>query len=112
MIFAEDGALEKSTDVTNLLVDGFKISMETTGGDASWIKVNNDRHIRIIHYMVREGFLECNKHEKLCGASETSAEFYRCKLHIELDNTSPRFVWYSKIQAFVNSEPLNVIYTP
>ena len=32
----EDGALEKSTDVTNLLVDEFKISMENTGGDASW----------------------------------------------------------------------------
>ena len=41
MIFAEDGALEKSTDVTNLLVDDFRISMETTGGDASWINVNN-----------------------------------------------------------------------
>ena len=37
----EYGALEKSIDVTNLLVDDFRISMENTGGDASWIKVNN-----------------------------------------------------------------------
>ena len=29
----EYGALEKSTDVTNLLLDNFNISMETTDGD-------------------------------------------------------------------------------
>ena len=32
--FYTDGALEKSTVVTNLLVDNFIISMETTGVDA------------------------------------------------------------------------------
>ena len=37
----EYGALENSTDITNLLVDALKISMETTGGDASFINVNN-----------------------------------------------------------------------
>ena len=37
----EDISLENSTDVTNLLVDDFKICTETTGGDASWINVNN-----------------------------------------------------------------------
>ena len=37
----EDGALTNSTDVTNLLVYEFKISMEITGGDASWLNVNN-----------------------------------------------------------------------
>ena len=31
----EYGALEKSTDVTKLLVDYFNISMETTGGNES-----------------------------------------------------------------------------
>ena len=31
----EDDALEKLTDVTNLLVDYFNISMETTGVDES-----------------------------------------------------------------------------
>ena len=34
MIFDEDGALEKSTDVTNLLVDDFRTAMENNGGDA------------------------------------------------------------------------------
>ena len=29
----EDGELEKSTDITNLLVDDFIISMETNGGE-------------------------------------------------------------------------------
>ena len=33
--------LEKSTDVTNLLVNEYKISTETTVGDASWININN-----------------------------------------------------------------------
>ena len=33
--------LSNSTDITNLLVDPFKISMETTGGDASCINGNN-----------------------------------------------------------------------
>ena len=37
----EDSVLENSTDVTKLLVDDFKISMETTGGDASWINGKN-----------------------------------------------------------------------
>ena len=33
----KNGALLNSTYVTNLLVDEFKISMETNGGDASLI---------------------------------------------------------------------------
>ena len=38
MILDEDGALANSTDVTNLLVDDFRVS---TDGDASWINGNN-----------------------------------------------------------------------
>ena len=45
-------ALEKSTDTTNLIVDDFKISMETTGGDASWINGNNERDNIIINNMI------------------------------------------------------------
>ena len=37
----EYGTLEKSTDLTNLLVDDFIISMETNGGDASCLNGNN-----------------------------------------------------------------------
>ena len=40
-IVDEYGALVNSTYVTNLRVDKFKISTETTGGDASWLNGNN-----------------------------------------------------------------------
>ena len=53
----EDSALANSTDVTNLLVDEFKISMETTGGDAYWLNGKNERHNISIHNMVREYLL-------------------------------------------------------
>ena len=59
----EDIALASSTDVTNLLVDEFKIFMETTGGDASWINGNNERHNRSIHNMKRAGLPDSNQHE-------------------------------------------------
>ena len=49
----EDGALEKSTYVTNILVDEFNISMENTGGYASSLNGKNKIHTRIIHSMVR-----------------------------------------------------------
>ena len=59
----EDGALEKSADVTNLLVDDFIISMETSGGDEFWMNGNNERHNRSIHNMVIYGLLDSNKRE-------------------------------------------------
>ena len=37
----ENGAFKNSTDVTNLLIEEFKISMESTGGDASCINRKN-----------------------------------------------------------------------
>ena len=33
----EDGALEKSIDVNDLLVDDFDIALENTGEDSSWL---------------------------------------------------------------------------
>ena len=56
----EDGALEKSTDVNNLLADNFCISTKATGGDASWINRKNEIHNRIIHNMLRSGIIEVN----------------------------------------------------
>ena len=41
VIVDKNNALENSIDVTNCLVDEFRITMETTGGDASWINGNN-----------------------------------------------------------------------
>ena len=97
VIVDEDGSLVKSTDVTNLLVDYFRMSMESTGGDASWINVNNERHNKSIHKMFRAGLIDSNQHEnKWCCAAETSAEVYIFKLHISLHNNSPHFAWYDK----------------
>ena len=60
----EYGALEISTDFTNLLVEESKISMEITGGNASWINGNNERHSKSIHNMVGAGLLDSNQHAK------------------------------------------------
>ena len=64
MIVDEDDALSNSKDVTNLPVDDFNISKETTGGDASWLNGKNERHNKSIHIVVREGLLESNQHKK------------------------------------------------
>ena len=78
------GALEKSTDVTNLLVEEFKISMETTGGDAYWLNGKNEKHNRIIHNIVRSGLIYSNKHEnKWFCTSETSTEAHRWKSTVD-----------------------------
>ena len=75
------GSLENSTYFTNLLVDNFIISMETIGGDASWINLKNEIHNVIIH-------------KNFFCAAETSAEVYMCRLYSALDNTSNHFSWY------------------
>ena len=50
--------------------------------------------------MVRAVILYSNQHaNKWCCAAETSAEFHRWKIHSGLDNTSPHFEWYSKINS-------------
>ena len=61
----EDGTLEKSTDVTNLLNYDLIITMETTGGDSSWINGKNERHNRSINIMVISGLIDSNQHEKM-----------------------------------------------
>ena len=45
-------------------VDEFNISMETTGGYASWINESNKKHNRTINNMVRSGLIDSNQHEK------------------------------------------------
>ena len=59
----EYGSLENSTYVTNLLVDKFNISVETTCGDASYINVNNEQHSRSIHNIVRADLIDSNQYE-------------------------------------------------
>ena len=95
--YHEDVSLSKSIDVTKLLVDDFRISMETNGGDASWINGNNKQHNRIIYNILKEIILDSTQHEKKwCCESETPAEVYRCKIHSELDNISHNFSWYGR----------------
>ena len=97
LIVDKDSALSNSTDVTNLLFDDFKISMETTGSDDSWINVNNERHNRRIHNMLIAGLLDINNHKnKSCCAAETSEEVHRFRIQSAIDNISPNFAWYNK----------------
>ena len=71
--------------------------MEITGGDASWINGNIERHNRSIHNMVKSGLLDSNQHEnKWCCAAETSAEIHKCRIQSALYNKSPHFEWYGK----------------
>ena len=60
----EDGALENSTDVTNLLVDNLNIYLLNIGGGSSWINGKNEIHNINIHNMVISGLLEINQHSK------------------------------------------------
>ena len=56
------GAFANSTDVTKLPVDELKISIKTTGGDASWLNGKNEIHNRSIHNMVIAGLLDSIQH--------------------------------------------------
>ena len=94
----EDGALEKSTYITNILVDEFNIYMENTGWYASWLNGKHKIHTRSIHSMVREYLLDSNQYEnKWWYAVETSEEVYTCKLHSASEMTSPHLEWYVQI---------------
>ena len=71
--------------------------METTSDDASWLDRNIKWQDINTNNVVRSGLLGINQHEKKwCRAAETSDEVYRCKIHSELDNTSPHFSRYGK----------------
>ena len=59
----EDVTLSNSTDVNKLLVDNFRISMETTGVDESCINGNNEIKNIIIHNILIAVLLESNQHE-------------------------------------------------
>ena len=60
----KDGALSKSTDVTNLLVDDFSISIKTSGGGVAWLNKKNERRNKNIYNMFIAGLLDSNQHFK------------------------------------------------
>ena len=61
MRFDEDGALENSTDITNLLVVKFNISMETTGDDASCLNETiKDTEESLITWLYQALFIGIN----------------------------------------------------
>ena len=78
--------MENSTDITNLLIGEFEISMELPGGDTSWINGNNERHNISIHNMVIAGLIDSNKYENkwCCAAAAAAAEVHRCRIQSDL----------------------------
>ena len=83
--------------MTDLFVDEFNITLETTGGDSSRLNGEYKFHNISVHKMFISALVGINQHaKKWCCASETSDEVYRYKIHISIDNASYHFVWYSK----------------
>ena len=67
----------------------------------SWLGWRSGYHNRSIYNKVIESLIYSNKHaNKWCCASETSAEFYRCKINIALENSSHHFYWHCKHPSF------------
>ena len=60
----KSGALEKSTDVTDIPVYEFNIALETTGGDVSFLNRKDGIHNRIIHNIVRASLIYSNQYAK------------------------------------------------
>ena len=97
LIVDEDIFMEKSTDITKLIVDKFNISLETTGRYTSWPNGKNEHHSRSSRNIVISGLFDSNQHKnKWCCAAEIYAEVYTCKIHSALHNASPHFAWYAK----------------
>ena len=60
----EDGDLEKSAYVTNLLVKKNSSATEINGGDDSYLNEKNEQQNRRIHTMVIAGLIGSYHHEK------------------------------------------------
>ena len=53
IIFDEDGALEKPTEITDLLADEFNIDLGSAGVDTSWLNDKNESHNINIPVVIR-----------------------------------------------------------
>jgi len=89
----EDGALANSSEFCDFLIQR-KISLETTGGYASFLNGKIERHHRTIAQMVRSMLLNSGLPNNLwCYAAEAAADIYRYTYHSALQMT-PYEAWY------------------
>ena len=88
--------------------------MENTGSDASWLNGNNSIHNRIIHSMVRSGLLDSNQREKKHSALQQIHHQKFIDTNYTVHYTITHLIWHGmvKIPSSINSEPLDMIYTP
>jgi len=91
----EDGALAKNSEFSNFLIN-HKISLQTTGGYASFLNGKVERHHRTIAQMVCSLLLNSGLLSDLwCYAAEAAADIYRYTLHSTLGKT-PYEAWYGR----------------
>jgi hypothetical protein len=89
----EDGALARSYEFTELLLQ-HSITLETTGGYASFLNGKVERPNRTIADMVHALYFNAgHSPDKWCYAAETAADIYRLTLHSAL-GISPYEAWY------------------
>jgi hypothetical protein len=89
----EDGTLANSSEFCNFILQR-KISLETTGGYASFLNGKIERHHRTIAQMVRSMLLNSGLPNSLwCFAAEAAADMYRYTYHSALQ-MSPYKAWY------------------
>jgi len=89
----EDGALANSSEFCDFLLQRH-ISLETTGGYASFLNGKVERHHRTIAQMVRAMLLNSGLPSTLwCYAAEAAADIYRYTYHSALQMT-PYEAWY------------------
>ena len=71
----EDGALARSSEFTSMLLDEYRITLQTTGGFASWLNSKNERQNQTIHNMTRAGIIDGEvEDDKWCCGAEPAAE--------------------------------------
>jgi len=91
----EDGALANNSEFSNFLIN-HKISLQTTGGYASFLNGKVERHHRTIAQMVCSLLLNSGLLSDLwCYAAEAAADIYRYTLHSTLGKT-PYEAWYGR----------------
>jgi hypothetical protein len=89
----EDGALANSSEFCDFLFQR-KISLETTGGYASFLNGKIEHHHCTIAQMVRSMLLNSGLPNNLwCFAAEAAADIYRYTYHSALQ-MSPYKAWY------------------